>query len=141
LVCTAALLAGTLQAAEKANDGPRCPVSGGPISKDASVDHKGGKIYFCCKNCPARFSGNEAKYATKANQQLAQTGQAKQKACPLTGGKTKPATKTKVGGVEVEFCCNNCKGKVAKANDQERIELVFGEKGFAQGFTVKKEKD
>ena len=31
-----------------------------------------------------------------------------------------------VGDAEVTFCCNNCKGKVEKASDEEKLTLVFG---------------
>ena len=114
-----------------------CPVSGGPISKEAAVDYRGGKLYFCCPICPAKFDENKAKYAAKANLQLVQTGQAVQKACPLTGGKTNPATAIKVAGVSVAFCCNGCKGKVTKVSAKEQLETVFGEKGFDKAFAVK----
>ena len=45
----------------------------------------------------------------------------------------KEGTQLDVGGTEVGFCCNNCKGKVEKASPDEQVTLVFGniEKGFA----------
>lgn len=117
----------------------KCPISGESVSADASMAYKGGKLYFCCPGCQAKFKADIAKYAPKANLQLAVTGQVVQVACPLSGGKLNPATKTKVAGVDVCFCCNNCKAKVAKAEPAKQIEMVFG-KAFDKAFQAKKEK-
>jgi YHS domain-containing protein len=114
----------------------KCPVSGAAAKKESSVDYKGGKVYFCCDGCPAKFTKDTAKYATKANQQLVVTGQAKQEKCPLTGNKLNPATVTEIGGVKVCFCCDNCKGKVAKASADEQVKMVFGDAAFAKAFKV-----
>jgi hypothetical protein len=116
----------------------KCPVSGGDISKDASVDYKGGKVYLCCAGCTGKFEKEKDKLAAKANLQLVLTGQAKQVGCPLSGGKVNSEAKAKVCGVEVGFCCKNCCGKVAKAKPAEQCELVFG-KNFDKAFKVAKE--
>ena len=134
------LLATALTADEKQKDEapkPLCPVEGGPIDKSVSADYLGGKVYFCCPACIPKFNADKGKYATKANLQLVLTGQAKQTACPLSGGKTNPKKTTQVAGVEIQFCCGNCQGKVAKAKPEEQMEMVFG-KGFAKAFTVAK---
>ena len=40
---------------------------------------------------------------------------------------------------KVYFCCDNCKGKVEKAKDDEKLELVFSDKAFEKaGFKVEK---
>lgn len=117
-------------------DGIKCPVSGGPAKAGTEVDYKGGKVFFCCNNCPKNFEKNTAKFATKANMQLVATGQAKLVKCPIAGRDLNPDTAIKVGGVEVSFCCNNCKGKVAKATGDEQLDLVFGDKAFEKGFKV-----
>ena len=111
-----------------------CPVSGKAINPKAAVDYKGGKVYFCCPNCPKAFAKDTAKFASKANHQLALTGQAKQVACPIAGKKTNPKTEIKVAGVGVQFCCNGCKGKANKAEDA--VALVFNDKAFAKAFKV-----
>jgi YHS domain-containing protein len=115
----------------------KCPVGGDAISKEAFVDYKGGKVYFCCAACIPKFKEATAKYATKANVQLVLTGQAKQKACPFSGNKVNPSTKTEVGGVSVAFCCAGCEGRVKKAEGDDRLEMVFGDKTFDKGFVVK----
>ena len=59
------------------------------------------------------------------------TGQFKQSGCPLSGGPVKAGTQLAVDGIEVGFCCNNCKGNVAQANADDQVKLVFGsDKGF-----------
>lgn len=109
-----------------------CPVSGGPAKEENAVDYQGKQVYFCCKNCPKAFAANTEKYADKANHQLAQTGQAVQVACPISGRKLNPDTAIDVAGVEVAFCCENCQGKAEAADDA--LALLFGD--FAKGFTV-----
>ena len=51
----------------------------------------------------------------------------------ILGGAVKAGTQLDIGGAEVGFCCNNCKGKVEKASGDEQVTMVFGnvEKGFA----------
>ena len=118
----------------------KCPVSGQKISKDASVDYQGGKLYFCCDGCAAKFKENTAKYQAKANLQLVVTGQAKQVGCPLSGGKLDPSTKTTVAGIDVCFCCPSCPEKVKKATPEQQVEMVFG-KSFEKAFVVKPPKE
>ena len=118
----------------------KCPVSGKDAIKDASLDYKGAKVYFCCPGCPDAFKADTAKFAAKANQQLVQTKQATQEKCPLSGGKLNPDTAVKVGEVSVTFCCNNCKGKVEKAEGDAQPDLVFSDAAFEKGFVVAKPK-
>ncbi len=123
----------------KSKPAAKCPVSGEDISKDASVDYKGGKVYFCCPGCISKFKKDTAKYQAKANEQLVLTGQAKQEKCPLSGGKVNPDTKLKVCGIEVCFCCKGCQGKVKNASPEKQCEMVFV-KGFDKAFVIVKEK-
>lgn len=116
----------------------KCVVSGGAAKVENAVDYKGGSVYFCCQNCPKAFAKDTAKFATKANHQLAATGQITQTKCPLSGGKLNPDATAEVGGVKVGFCCNNCKGKVEDAKGDTQTELVFSDAAFAKGFEVKK---
>jgi hypothetical protein len=35
----------------------KCPMSGETVDKDdPTMDYKGGKVAFCCKNCEAKFN-------------------------------------------------------------------------------------
>jgi hypothetical protein len=112
----------------------KCPVTGEAVSKEASIDYKGGKLCFCCAGCIAKFKEDTAKYQAKANEQLVITGQAKQVRCPC-GGKPNPSTKMKVCGIDVCFCCEKCQGKVKSASADKQCEMVFV-KGFDKAFAV-----
>ena len=125
------------QGKEKGKFVLKCPVSGKPASKEFSAKHNGGKVYFCCPMCPGAFAAKTEKFAAKANHQLAGTGQAKLKVCPFTGKELNPETKITVEGVPVCFCCFNCQGKAKKAEGAEQVNLIFNDKAFKKGFTVK----
>lgn len=118
-----------------------CPVSGKAAVQNQTAEYRGATVYFCCPNCPAAFNADTAKYATKANQQLVATGQAKEIKCPLTGRPLNNAQTVEVGGVKVTFCCPNCKGKVAKASGDAQVELVFSDAAFEKGFEIPKDDD
>lgn len=47
----------------------RCPVSGRRIDRQVSLEVPGGKIYFCCKGCPARFKQNPERYLKNLEKQ------------------------------------------------------------------------
>ncbi len=117
----------------------KCPVSGQAADKEHAVAYKGGKVYFCCPNCPKAFEKETAKFATKANHQLVLTKQAEQKKCPISGRDLNKAQTSKVADVEVVFCCPNCKGKVDAADKKEQLELVFSDKAFDKAYEVKKQ--
>src|ERR1051325_9702086 len=109
-VAIAALVATySLSKADAPGKDVKCPVSGKPVNPEKFVEYNGGKVYFCCPGCPGPFKEKTAKYATKANHQLVQTGQQVQVKCPLTGKDTNPTTAIDIKGVKVAFCCNNCK--------------------------------
>lgn len=122
-------------------NGAKCLVAAKNAAKaDNSVEYRGAKVYFCCENCPKAYAKDKAKYATKANHQLVQTGQAKQEKCPLSGGDLNKDATADVAGVKVTFCCNNCKGKVEKAEGDAKLELAFADAAFDKGFKVEKKK-
>ena len=138
LLLSGLLAAHSLRAADddKLKD-VKCPVSGQKINPDATVEHNGGKVYFCCENCPKAFKADTAKFTGKANHQLVQTAQLKQVACPLTGKDVNPDISVDVAAVKVGLCCNGCKGKVAKATGDDQINLVF--KDTTKGYKPAKE--
>lgn len=117
---------------------PKCPVSGKAIDKENSVEHNGGKVYFCCPNCPKAFEKTPEKFASKANYQLYVTKQAKLVKCPFTGKALNTETKIDVSGVPVCFCCMNCQAKAKDLEGQKQIDAIFNDKAFKKGFEVKK---
>ena len=141
---SAVLAVGLVAYAAEEKDKPfkaTCPVANKPALQDKTVDYKGGKVYFCCANCPKAFEKDTAKYATKANQQLVATGQATQAKCPISGAALNADKTVEVGGVKVTFCCEKCQGKVAEAKGDAQAELVFSDAAFTKaGFEVKKAK-
>ena len=105
------------------------------VKASFAADYTDAKVYFCCKGCLGKFEKDKDKYATKANQQLVTTKLYKQAHCPISGGDLDPDTAIKVNGTEVQFCCNNCKGKVEGETDADKkAELVFGTTAFKKGF-------
>jgi YHS domain. len=138
LSACALLVIATAYAADAVKlDGINCVVQGTkPAKAETGVDYKGGKVYFCCMNCPKAFAADTAKYAAKANFQLAATKQAKQMKCPLSGEDIDNSQKIKVNGVEVNFCCDMCKGKAEAEKDQ--VAFLFNDKAFDKAFKVGK---
>jgi YHS domain-containing protein len=123
----AVAVAGSFAEEKAAEKEAKCPVSGKAINKDATAEFNGGTVYFCCNNCPKAFKADSKKFATKANHQMAVTGQLKQVGCPLSGKKCAEGTEIEVAGVKVAYCCNNCKGNVAKLSADEQMEKVFAD--------------
>ena len=148
---SAAILTAALIAADDAKkdakdeiklEGVKCVVNAkGDVKEKSFVEYKGAKVFFCCDNCPKKFSESPEKFSTSANYQLVATHQFKQKKCPLSGQDIKEGTELDVSGVEVAFCCNNCKGKVEKADGKKQIELVFSDEAFDKAFKIKKDKE
>jgi len=129
MACSVAIVS----AAVKEPKDAKCPVSGKGCNPDKSVVFDGGKVWFCCGNCEAKFKSDSAPFAAKSHQQMVSTGQLVQTGCPFSGKPVNPATMIDVRGADVGFCCNVCKGKVEAAAGDEQINLVFGNiaKGFA----------
>lgn len=132
-----ALVAVSISAVEIKLEGVKCILNPkGDVKEATAVEYREGKVFFCCNNCQGKFKEDPSKFAAAANHQLVQTGQYVQEKCPLSGGPLNPEKVVKVGEVEVQFCCGNCQGKVAKAEGQAQVDLVFGDEAFEKGFKV-----
>jgi hypothetical protein len=122
----------------------KCVVSGAPAKEASTREYKGAKVYFCCDNCPKKFDKEIAtnkELAQKSNFQLVTTKQATQEKCPITGKAINKSKVEKIAGLEVAFCCDGCKGKVAAAKDDAaKLALVFNDAAFDKGFKVKSAK-
>src|SRR5262249_50083823 len=66
-------------------DGVKCPIGDDPVDEKLSLPYKGGRLFFCCKDCLQKYKKDPSRYAVDANRQLIVTGQAVQVKCPLTG--------------------------------------------------------
>lgn len=131
----------TVFATEPELDGVKCVVAPRDAKAEKSTDYKKGKVYFCCGGCLSKFTASPKKFANKANHQLVKTKQYEQKACPISGREVDATKSAKVGGVEVTFCCGGCQGKVASAEGDKKIALVFADAAFKKGFEKKSESD
>jgi len=87
-----------------------CPVSGEAIDLSASVATDDGPVFFCCKDCIAKYKADPAKYAEKvALQRKALADRAKvQVTCPVSKEPVDPAVSVESGGTKVYFCCKSC---------------------------------
>jgi YHS domain-containing protein len=131
LAVLALVAANALKAADE-KPALKCPVSGKATQEDKTVDFNGGKVQFCCENCPKAFSANPKKFAGKANLQLIQTGQLKQVKCPLTGRPVAADKSVEIAGAKIGLCCGNCLAKANKVSGDEQIDLLLSDtsKGF-----------
>ena len=107
---------------------------------EKSVDYKGGKVFFCCDNCPKAFTKKvktDKMVAAKGNHQLVATHQAEQTKCPFSGGPSKSATAITVAGAKIAFCCENCQAKAKKMTGDDQLVALFGDEAFKKaGFEV-----
>lgn len=111
-----------------------CPVSGEPADEQAVVKiDKDLKVYFCCENCPKAFKEDPKKFDMQVRNQLLETKQMVQVACPITGKPVNEKTMVEVGEAKVGFCCKNCLAKFEKASDDEKLNIVFAD--LPKGFT------
>lgn len=112
-----------------------CIMTKANVKKEQTVAYRDGNVYFCCARCKGNFEKDKAKYAVQANQQLVQTEQYVQKACPISGQATDDAQSVKIGETEVHFCCGNCVAKVnGESDDAAKAKLVFGDEAFEKAF-------
>lgn len=116
----------------------KCPVSGADAKKEQATAYKEKQVYFCCEKCKAAFEADNAKFAVKANHQLVQTKQYRQTKCPLSGGDLNKEMTAKVSGVNVQFCCDKCKGKTEAASKEDQLAMIFSDDAFKKGFAARK---
>jgi YHS domain-containing protein len=113
-----------------------CPVSDHPAKESSVVElpNGGGKVYFCCDNCPKKFASHPELYETKVRRQLLETGQIAQVGCPISGRPVNDETLVEVGTAKVGFCCKGCLAKYNEADEEGKLTVVFAnlEKGFTR---------
>lgn len=118
----------------------KCPVSGEAAVKEQFTAFKEKEVYFCCDKCKAAFEAEPAKFEVKANHQLVQTKQFKQKKCPISGADFVKEQSARVADVNVRFCCEKCKGAVQSAEADKKLEMIFAEATFKKAFVATKVK-
>ena len=112
-----------------------CPVSGKPALETSVVElpKGGGRVYFCCENCPKAFKENPEKFELMVRRQLLETGQIVQVACPVTGKPVNKETMVEVGRAKAGFCCEKCLAQYNAADDEGKLKILFAE--LKKGFT------
>lgn len=123
---------------EEAKFTAKCPISGADAKKEQAAKYKEKEVYFCCGDCKAAFEKDNTKHVVKANHQLVQTKQYRQAKCPLSGGDLNKEQVAKINGVNVQFCCEKCQGKVAAASAEEQLTMAFSEEAFKKAFVARK---
>lgn len=87
-----------------------CPMSGKPVSKDATAEMGKQKIGFCCEHCLAEFK--EADDAKKLEMVFGAEAMKKafthQTKCPVSGKPINPTASIEYKGEKVYFCCPGC---------------------------------
>ena len=119
-------------------EGIKCVISGRPVAADATSELDGYTVYFCCGNCVKAFNKDKGKFTSKAFHQAVATKQAKQDTCPKSGRGLNPEVVLVVGGVDVGFCCNGCKGWAEKLPEDDRIAKIFNRDVFEKNFSTTK---
>jgi hypothetical protein len=132
----------TISAVEIKLEGVKCLLNpNADVKEETAVEYREGKVFFCCGNCAGKFKEDSAPLSTQANHQLVRTAQYQQVHCPLSGGDLNPEKSVEINGVEVKFCCGNCQAKVAEAEGEEQVKLVFANEAFEKGFEVVKDEE
>jgi len=92
---------------------PLCPVMGEPVDFTVKTMTDDGPVFFCCKDCIAKYEKEPAKYAEKvaAQREALKKLERIQVSCPVTGKPIDGETYVTAGGQKVGFCCPNCPAK------------------------------
>jgi YHS domain-containing protein len=103
-----------------------CRVSGNPIDGKTFAMVDGQGVYFCCKNCVAKYEKDPAKL--KAKLEASYTYQTR---CPVMGAEIDPAAFVDLPtGQRVYFCSQGCDDKLLKDPEKYAAKLA------AQGINV-----
>jgi Cu+-exporting ATPase len=96
----------------------KCPVMGGTVNRELSVEHDGHKVYFCCKGCEPKFKAAPEKYLKKLPE--VSTDQVH---CPVMGRIINPKLSVEKDGQKIYFCCKGCIPKF-KENSEKYIKYL-----------------
>jgi YHS domain-containing protein len=107
-----------------------CPVSGEPVNEKVFTEKGGKKVYFCCKDCQAKYEADPAAYKAKlAGSYTYQTH------CPVMGEPIDPKSFSDLPGKQrVYFCCMACEKKILAEPEK------YAPKMAAQGYKLDVEK-
>jgi YHS domain-containing protein len=94
---------------------PKCPVTGNPANLATSAPTLEGPVFFCCKDCIAKYKAEPAKFAGAVTAQRAILTQRPivQVKCPVSGDPPDPKITLEKDGQKVAFCSEECRKKYA----------------------------
>jgi YHS domain-containing protein len=149
-------------AADKAKDAKKpqpinkkCPVEGGDVDPDATIQYKGKTIGFCCAGCDKDFEKDPAKFMAVIDKELAaekkggaadkkddaKKGEGEKKQaelntkCPVSGDDVDKEVTQTYKGRTIAFCCKDCvkdfkkdPDKFIKKLDEEKAAKKDGDK-------------
>jgi YHS domain-containing protein len=103
-----------------------CPVSGNPANLFVHAGGADGPVYFCCKDCVAKFEKAPGEYAEKVKEQRAALAKLPkvQVTCPMSGEPIDKSVFIEHDGQKVCFCCAECKGKFDAKNPEHVAKLA-----------------
>ena len=90
-----------------------CPISGEPVNLAVSTPTPDGPVFFCCKDCIAKYKAEAAKFSEKvAAQRKALEGRPKaQVLCPICQKAADRDVALESGGKTTLFCSEECMNK------------------------------
>jgi YHS domain-containing protein len=101
----------------------KCPVEGGDVDSEVTVQHDGKTIGFCCAGCDAEFKKDPAKFMAIVDKEIAKDapkkdapakkGDKKKEVklntkCPVSGDDADKSITSDYKGKKVAFCCEDC---------------------------------
>jgi YHS domain-containing protein len=143
-------------AADKAKDAKKpqpinkkCPVEGGDVDPDATIQYKGKTIGFCCAGCDKDFEKDPAKFMAIIDKELAaekkgdsgkkddaKNGQKKKAElntkCPVSGDDVDKEVTEVYKGRTIAFCCKDCV-KDFKKDPDKFVKKMDEEKAAKKG--------
>lgn len=123
IIASVMLIAGStaLYADKKHEHGNQklCPVMNGKINKSIYSDYKDNRVFFCCPGCVQKFNAKPVFYLKKMKAKGIQPMKlAKQKLCPVMGGKINKKHFVDVKGKRLYVCCPGCIAKIKADPDK-----------------------
>lgn len=105
----------------------KCPVMPArDVNPELSLPFEDGQVYFCCKNCLAKFEANPAKYQKAAKQQLKITLKKTDRKKPINKSKADlSADKTALKGLLKELAEAVESGKLTKEEATEKYNYAL----------------
>lgn len=114
----------------------KCPVNRSAVKRELHSDYGEGVLFFSDDEAMAQFDKKATSFAAEANYQLFLSGQAKQKACPVSGKPFDEDVFIQVKSKQVAFESRLAKVKIDRARPLTKFKKIFGSSPFKKAFEV-----